>query len=1151
MEALEKQYWVTYVPVVVNMTASSPEEQMLDKPELAFQQSDYDLEPVSTAVENSKPEMENKRIQYSRDFLLSIQFMPDCMQKPEGLPSIPDVVLHKELFRTVRGFLNKLTPGMFNQLMKQVKELHIDTEERLKGDVHLIFENAIDEPNFSVGYGIMCKSLAAEAWHCVEELNQGGMLYVFVRVGVETTLERNQITRDHMGHLFHQLLQAGILSTSQFFKGRRRRGGRRLQRRQGKEQCRRVEVRVGTLNVGTMTGKGREVADMMERRKVDMLCVQETKWKGSKARNIGGGFKLFYHGVDGKRNGVGVILKEEYSKSVVEVKRGEFLVMIVKVEVEGMMINVISGYAPQVGCEMRWKERFWSELDDVVDGVPRKERLVIGADFNGHVGEGNRGDEEVMGRYGFKERNVEGQLVVDFAKRMKMAVVNTYFKKKEDHRVMMENGRGGIGYVTFSSPDETRVDIMEMNDRMFQLQILEKKTSSSGTGDSHHSLSDWTHRNYSDSISSVFYRDLHDLEQVIVLSEKRTPETEDILVQMVQKLEATLASERKDREQEINERNATHLQNITKLLSSLKLHEEQEKIVESERESWTREQKQLQEHVAQLEATLKREKGKKAKFDMEERNKLQLQTITELQDSLNYCKEERNTAKNEREILIRERRQLAEQVAQLEAVLKYERNYWEKKRKKVQRVMKTSNNLQLKTTRELQDSLNHSEEKKCADHESVHLRRDRERLEQRLAQLEATLNFEQNKFKKEKEMIKLDMEEMTTRHFQTIRELQDSLNHCEEEKNYLMRDRERLEERVAQLEETLEFVQNKFEKEKEKAKLDMEEMITLQRRTTRELQDSLNHCEEEKKTAKHERENLMRDRERLEKRVAQLEKTLELKQNKFEKEKEKAKLDMKEMITSQLQTTRDLQNSLIYCEEEKKIAKHERRRLDQNGFKENVAASVEDLVKSITEFRGQKGSLGTDFRVQTHVLILLLICPMSLLCTCPNHLNLTSLTLSPKRPTCTVPLINSFLILSIVVTPNEHLNIFSSANSSSTSCLLLNVTVSKPYILTLITSAVVPRSSNTSSPPPSPCLTSSLNLTLHSFLFHHLILLSVFTLLLFFFTSKTILQTTIRCCLATLSPAITLQSPISFRLHLLHRTSSTCVHLPPLLYITL
>ena len=38
-----------------------------------------------------------------------------------------------------------------------------------------------------------------------------------------------------------------------------------------------------------MTGRGRELADMMEPRNVDILCLQETKWKGSKARNIGGG----------------------------------------------------------------------------------------------------------------------------------------------------------------------------------------------------------------------------------------------------------------------------------------------------------------------------------------------------------------------------------------------------------------------------------------------------------------------------------------------------------------------------------------------------------------------------------------------------------------------------------------------------------------------------------------------------------------------------------------------------------------------------------------------------------------------------------------------------------------------------------------------
>ncbi|KAK3515214.1 hypothetical protein QTP70_010616 [Hemibagrus guttatus] len=146
--------------------------------------------------------------------------------------------------------------------------------------------------------------------------------------------------------------------------------------------------------------KGRELADMMERRKVDILCVQETRWMGSKARSIGGGFKLFYYGVDSKRNGVGVVLKEEFVRNVLEVKRVSDRVMILKLEIEGVMLNVVSGYAPQ----------------------------------------GNRGDEEVMGKFGVKERNLEGQMVVDFAKRMDMAVVDTYFQKREEHRVTYKSG---------------------------------------------------------------------------------------------------------------------------------------------------------------------------------------------------------------------------------------------------------------------------------------------------------------------------------------------------------------------------------------------------------------------------------------------------------------------------------------------------------------------------------------------------------------------------------------------------------------------------------------------------------------------------------------------------------------------------------------
>ena len=41
-------------------------------------------------------------------------------------------------------------------------------------------------------------------------------------------------------------------------------------------------IKVGTLNIGTMTGRGREPADMMERRNVDILCYKKQNEKGVK-----------------------------------------------------------------------------------------------------------------------------------------------------------------------------------------------------------------------------------------------------------------------------------------------------------------------------------------------------------------------------------------------------------------------------------------------------------------------------------------------------------------------------------------------------------------------------------------------------------------------------------------------------------------------------------------------------------------------------------------------------------------------------------------------------------------------------------------------------------------------------------------------------
>ena len=96
----------------------------------------------------------------------------------------------------------------------------------------------------------------------------------------------------------------------------RKRGGRRVKKSREAWKGRRSLIRVSILNIGTMAGRGRELADMMERRNVDILFLQETKWKGNKARNIGDGCKLFYNEADGRKNGIRIVVREELAECV-------------------------------------------------------------------------------------------------------------------------------------------------------------------------------------------------------------------------------------------------------------------------------------------------------------------------------------------------------------------------------------------------------------------------------------------------------------------------------------------------------------------------------------------------------------------------------------------------------------------------------------------------------------------------------------------------------------------------------------------------------------------------------------------------------------------------------------------------------------------
>jgi exonuclease III len=58
------------------------------------------------------------------------------------------------------------------------------------------------------------------------------------------------------------------------------------------------------------------------RRRVNILCVQKTKWKGQNLKELEDtGFKLWYTGTTTNKNGVGIVLDKSLKDGVVDIKR--------------------------------------------------------------------------------------------------------------------------------------------------------------------------------------------------------------------------------------------------------------------------------------------------------------------------------------------------------------------------------------------------------------------------------------------------------------------------------------------------------------------------------------------------------------------------------------------------------------------------------------------------------------------------------------------------------------------------------------------------------------------------------------------------------------------------------------------------------------
>ena len=111
-----------------------------------------------------------------------------------------------------------------------------------------------------------------------------------------------------------------------------------------------------------------------------------------------------------------------------------------KLIIGGEVYNIISAYAPQTGCKEEVKEEFYEGFKQLIVATKLDEIILVGGDMNGHVGTEAVGFPEVHGGMGYGTRNEDGERLLEYCESLELALTNTYFTKKDEHKITYKSG---------------------------------------------------------------------------------------------------------------------------------------------------------------------------------------------------------------------------------------------------------------------------------------------------------------------------------------------------------------------------------------------------------------------------------------------------------------------------------------------------------------------------------------------------------------------------------------------------------------------------------------------------------------------------------------------------------------------------------------
>ena len=216
-----------------------------------------------------------------------------------------------------------------------------------------------------------------------------------------------------------------------------------------KQSKTRIPLQVGAWNVRTLMDNAAAdrpmrrtalVAKELSRYNIDIAALSETRFADEgQLKEIGSGYTFYWSGrkqEERREAGVGFAIKNTIINNLSGLPKGhnDRLMSLRLPLVKDKHISIISAYAPTMTNPEDIKDKFYEDLDRLIQSISKDDKLLILGDFNARVGTDYNTWEGIIGRNGVGKCNSNGLLLLKTCAEHSLQITNTFFRLPHRNR---------------------------------------------------------------------------------------------------------------------------------------------------------------------------------------------------------------------------------------------------------------------------------------------------------------------------------------------------------------------------------------------------------------------------------------------------------------------------------------------------------------------------------------------------------------------------------------------------------------------------------------------------------------------------------------------------------------------------------------------